>query len=199
MKTNPSPATITPVELDRLRRTDAALVLLDVRSPLEFESEHIEGSINIPIEQIAQRIGELGSNVEIATICRSGVRGTMAAETLCSAGNRARILTGGVQAWRAAGLPLKEGQRHLALDRQVQLAIGSGVLVGTALGFFVHVGFLVIPAFFGAGLVFAGASGTCGLALVLARAPWNRRSGMAASASCSTPPNTSATPGSRRD
>ena len=44
----------------------------------------------------------------------------------------------------------------------------------TALGFFVHAGFLAIPAFMGAGLVFAGSTGFCGMAVAIGKLPWNR-------------------------
>jgi len=68
----------------------------------------------------------------------------------------------------------KSGHFFLPLDRQVQVAVGSLVLLGTLLGYFVHPANLIIAGFFGAGLLFAGLSGFCGLAHVLARMPWNR-------------------------
>jgi hypothetical protein len=72
----------------------------------------------------------------------------------------------------------------MSIMRQVQLVVGVGVLIGAALAWWVHPGFVIIPAFLGAGLAFAGATGTCGLAAVLSRMPWNR--GAPAAASCST-------------
>jgi hypothetical protein len=102
------------------------------------------------------------------------VRATVAAETLARAGRRARVLDGGVVGWRRARLPLREGRKRLAVDRQVQLIAGGMVLAGVVLGAFVNPWFLALAAFFGAGLAFAGATGTCGLALVLMRMPWNR-------------------------
>ena len=77
-------------------------------------------------------------------------------------------------AWRRAGLPVREGRKRLPVDRQVQLIAGSMVLTGVMLGVLVSPWFLAIAAFFGAGLTFAGATGTCGLALLLLRMPWNR-------------------------
>ena len=77
-------------------------------------------------------------------------------------------------AWRRARLPVREGRKRLPVDRQVQLIAGTMVLTGVALGALVHPWFLVIAAFFGAGLTFAGATGTCGLALLLLKMPWNR-------------------------
>lgn len=166
--------TITPSELQALRIGDRAPVVLDVRSGLEYESEHIEGSVNVPLEELANRLDTLPSDGDLVLVCRSGIRATMGAESLSRMGRRARVLEGGILAWRRARLPLREGRKRLAVDRQVQLVAGGMVLIGSALAAFVNPWFLVVPAFFGAGLAFAGATGTCGLALVLMRLPWNR-------------------------
>jgi hypothetical protein len=69
---------------------------------------------------------------------------------------------------------VRQGRKRLPVDRQVQLIAGTMVLTGVALGTLVNPWFLVISAFFGAGLTFAGATGTCGLALMLMKMPWNR-------------------------
>ena len=149
-------------------------MLLDVRSPLEFQSERIDGAVNVPLGELDARLEEIAEQAEVVVVCRTGVRATIAAESLGRAGRRARVLEGGMVAWRRAGLPMREGRKRLAVDRQVQLIAGTMVLAGVALGAFVSPWFLVLAAFFGAGLTFAGASGTCGLALVLMRMPWNR-------------------------
>ena len=69
---------------------------------------------------------------------------------------------------------MREGRKRLPVDRQVQLIAGLMVLTGVALGTLIHPWFLAIAAFFGAGLIFAGVTGTCGLALLLMKLPWNR-------------------------
>ena len=74
---------------------------------------------------------------------------------------------------RRARLPLREGRKRLPVDRQVQLIAGLMVVTGVGLGLAVSPWFLAVAAFFGAGLVFAGATGTCGLAFVLMKMPWN--------------------------
>jgi hypothetical protein len=102
------------------------------------------------------------------------VRATIAAEVLARAGRRPRVLEGGMMAWRRARLPVGEGRKRLPVDRQVQLIAGIMVLAGVTLGTLVNPWFLAISAFFGAGLTFAGATGTCGLALLLLKMPWNR-------------------------
>ena len=161
-------------ELHALRGVMPAPFLLDVRTPLEFESAHIEPALNVPLEQLDARVDEIPEQADVVVVCRTGVRATVAAEALTRAGRRARVLDGGVNAWRRAKLPLREGRRRLPVDRQVQLIVGLMVLTGVALGTFVNTWFLGLAAFFGAGLAFAGATGTCGLALVLMRMPWNR-------------------------
>jgi rhodanese-related sulfurtransferase len=148
--------------------------VLDVRSPLEFESEHIDGAMSIPLEQLDARIEEVPEGRDVVVVCRTGIRSTLAVETLGRAGRRARVLEGGILAWRRAGLPLREGRKRLPVDRQVQLIAGIMVLTGVALGALVNPWFLALAGFFGAGLTFAGATGTCGLALVLLKMPWNR-------------------------
>lgn len=167
-------AGVSPSELQALRTQAPAPLLLDVRTPLEFESERIEGSVSLPMDQLDARLEEIPEGADVVVVCRTGVRATIAAETLARAGRRARVLDGGVVGWRRARLPLREGRKRLAVDRQVQLIAGSMVLAGVILGAFVNPWFLALAGFFGAGLTFAGATGTCGLALVLMRMPWNR-------------------------
>jgi glyoxylase-like metal-dependent hydrolase (beta-lactamase superfamily II) len=167
-------ATIAPAELQALREHGGAPVIVDVRSPIEFEGERIEGALNMPLEILEARLHELPEQADVVVVCRTGIRATIAAETLGRAGHPSRVLEGGVIAWRGARLPLRLGRKRLPADRQVQLIAGLMVLAGVTLGTFVNAWFLTIAAFFGAGLTFAGATGTCGLALVLLKMPWNR-------------------------
>lgn len=166
--------TIAPADLQALREQQRDTVLLDVRSRLEFEGNWIDGATNLPLEELDARLDEIPEQREVVVVCRTGVRATIAAEALARSGRRARVLEGGMQAWRRARLPMREGRRRLPVDRQVQLIAGSMILTGVALGTLVNPWFLGIAAFFGAGLTFAGATGTCGLAHVLFKLPWNR-------------------------
>jgi rhodanese-related sulfurtransferase len=85
------------------------------------------------------------------------------------------ILEGGVDGWAAAGFPVVENAKApLEIMRQVQIAAGSLVVAGVALGLLVHPAFFGLSAFVGAGLTFAGATGFCGMARLLAVMPWNR-------------------------
>ena len=165
--------TLTAWDLQFLRTQGRGPLLLDVRSPIEFESERIDGALNLPLDALPARLDEIAEGADLVVICRTGVRATIAAETLLRAGRRARVLDGGMLAWRRARLPLTEGHKRLPVDRQVQLIAGLMVLAGIGLGVTVHPWLLALSALFGAGLTFAGATGTCGLALVLMRMPWN--------------------------
>jgi rhodanese-related sulfurtransferase len=187
--------TMSPADLRSRRDGGASPFLLDVRSPLEFESERIEGSVNLPLEQLADRLDAVPSTGDIVVVCRTGIRATVAAETLARAGRRARVLEGGILAWRRAGFPVREGRKRLAVDRQVQLIAGGMVLIGAALSAMVSPWFLIVPVFFGAGLTFAGATGTCGLARLLLRMPWNRSAAAMepAAAVCAAPGSATAT------
>lgn len=166
--------TVTPTELATRLGDAVPPLVVDVRTLLEFQSEHIEGARHVPLESLADHLGELPDGADLVLVCRTGIRATIAAESIARAGRRARVLEGGVVAWRRARLPLREGRKRLAIDRQVQLIAGSMVLTGVILGTLVNPWFLALSAFFGAGLTFAGATGTCGLALVLMKMPWNR-------------------------
>ncbi len=109
------------------------------------------------------------------SICRSGSRGRQACEKFRAAGFANVVnVEGGTLAWEQAGLPVVRGKKAISLERQVRIAAGSLVVLGTALGAFVHPAFLGLSAFVGAGLVFAGITDTCGMGMMLARMPWNR-------------------------
>ena len=107
-------------------------------------------------------------------ICRSGSRGKQACEKLLSAGYENVVnVEGGTLAWEKAGLPVRRGKKVISLERQVRIAAGSLVLLGSLLGL-LSPWFFALPAFVGAGLVFSGVTDTCGMGLLLAKMPWNR-------------------------
>lgn len=154
-------------------------VVVDVREADEHAREHIEGSELRPLSRF-DPAGVPACEGRVAVFhCRSGTRSQEAALRMVASGCReARYLGGGIRAWRAAGLPVVENRRvPISVMRQVQITAGSMVVAGTVLGAFVSPWFLVLSGFVGAGLVFAGVSGTCGLAAVLGRMPWNRLAG----------------------
>ncbi|MBX9693030.1 MAG: rhodanese-like domain-containing protein [Cyanobacteria bacterium] len=162
---------VTPAEL---AGQEVQSVLLDVRSPIEFETEHIADSINLPLSELEARFEEVPRQGQLVVICRSGKRAERGAYTLSGKGFQPKVLEGGLLAWRKAGLPVKEGKKMLPIERQIQLIVGIGVLTGVLLGVFVNPWFLIIPGIFGTGLTFAGLSGTCALGIMLGHAPWNK-------------------------
>jgi rhodanese-related sulfurtransferase len=108
--------------------------------------------------------------------CRTGNRTATHAERHAAAVScDAFILDGGIDGWKKAGLPVVEDSKQpIEIMRQVQIVAGSLVVMGAALGALLHPGFHALSAFVGAGLVFAGVSGTCMMARLLGLAPWNR-------------------------
>lgn len=173
------PSSLGPNACPQIPACDVAsiegdLVLIDVRSPIEFENEHIDGAINMPLETIESRFDQVPRKGRVVVVCRSGKRAERAAFALMGKGLQPDVLAGGMVAWQKAGLPVKEGKKRLSIERQIQLIVGLGVLSGVLLAVFVSPWFLVIPGFFGAGLTFAGLSGTCALGILLGKAPWNK-------------------------
>lgn len=163
------PVPVSPAEAQRLIAGGATLV--DVRGADEHARERIPGAVNRPLD----RLGALPAGPLIFH-CRSGARTDAAAARLAAAaGAPCYTLVGGLEAWRGAGLPTAVDRRQpIEIMRQVQIAAGTLVLAGVLLGWFVAPGFFALSGFVGAGLLFAGASGWCGMARLLALMPWNR-------------------------
>jgi len=166
---------------------EGAAILIDVREPDEHARERIEGAILMPLSKFDARKVPFAAGKRVIFHCKGGARSADAARMAAAAapeGAEILSLEGGIQSWMGQGLPYiaDSGGPRISILRQVQLAIGLGVLAGTVAGAFVDPWFLMLPAFFGAGLAFAGATGTCGLAVLLSMMPWNRTAG----ASCST-------------
>ena len=169
-------ATISPTEFHELRKAGKTPDLIDVRTPMEFQSVHAEGARNVPLDRLdpAQVFQGRQSTESVYVICRSGGRSRRACELFQSAGHLNVVnVDGGTSAWVSAGLPVVRGKKTMSLERQVRIAAGSLVLVGVLLGFLVHPALFGLSAFVGAGLVFAGVTDTCGMGMLLARMPWN--------------------------
>lgn len=193
-----SVSTITPRQLFELKESGKPVELIDVRTPIEYREVHVTFARNVPLDRLdANSLGtDRGSAESLYVICRSGSRGRQACEKLLAAG-RAHVVNveGGTQAWDEAGLPVTRGKKAISLERQVRIAAGSLVVVGSVLGAFVSPYWIGLSAFVGAGLVFAGITDTCGMGMLLARMPWNRVSDSpkptAASGACQLPKNDS--------
>ena len=156
---------------------EGAAVLVDVREPAEHAAERIPGALLVPLSRFRPEDLPVADGKKVVLHCHSGARSAQVAVKLALAGwPEVWDFDGGISAWKAAGLPLEgTGKQPISVLRQTQLTIGTCVLLFTVLGAFLAKGFLVVPAFMGAGLIFAGTTGTCGLALLIARLPWNQR------------------------
>ncbi len=162
--------TVSPAEARQLIEDGATLI--DIREPDEHARECIPGAINVPLARL-----ELLPAGPLLFHCRSGMRSDANASRLAAAANgSAHLLGGGIDAWRAAGLPTDlDPGRSIEIMRQVQLAAGALVLIGVVFGVLVTPAFFGLSAFVGAGLMVAGGTGWCGMATMLRAMPWNRR------------------------
>lgn len=173
--------TITPGELQSLLESKPDLILIDVRTPVEFAEVRVPQAQNHPLDRF--HAGELLDTGTLTLgrpaylLCRSGQRATKAAEKLIAEGfNDAVVVEGGTLAWIEAGLLVERGKaKVISLERQVRIAAGAIVLTGVLLAHFVNPAFIWLSGFVGAGLVFAGISDWCGMGLLLAKAPWNQK------------------------
>jgi rhodanese-related sulfurtransferase len=154
---------------------EAGALLVDIRDGDEYAREHIPGATNVPLA----RLDTLpDGDRPVIFHCRSGMRTATHAARIETAAKHApaHILDGGIDAWRRAGLPtVADRSQPIEVMRQVQITAGALVLLGVLLGISVAPGFLFLAGFVGAGLLFAGASGWCGMATLLRKMPWNRR------------------------
>lgn len=165
--------------IETKRRLDAGEALvIDVRETDEHRREHILGARLAPISAIDAHDFDRDHDKTAIFHCRSGMRTQANAAKLLAKGFRdAFYLEGGLEAWKAAGLSVHtNAHAPLEIMRQVQITAGLVILTGVALGAAVHPAFFALSAFMGAGLTFAGATGWCGLALLLKTMPWNRAS-----------------------
>lgn len=153
-------------------------IVVDVREPAEHAAENIAGATLVPLATVSKKTLPDTKGKKLVVHCRSGKRGTSACEKLLAEDPDLEIynLEGGISAWAGAGHAVEtSGKFFLPLDRQVQLTIGLFVLAGSFLAYYVNPLFTILTGFFGAGLTFAGATGYCGLAMLMARMPWNQR------------------------
>ena len=157
-------------------------VALDVREADEFAYEHIAGTLNIPQSRMKVEMSRFPKDKELYVFCNTGIRSAQAVELFKSGGfQKIRLVEGGIAAWKSAGFPLKRSKGPIPIMRQVQIVAGALALIG---GLFVQLRWIAI--FVGAGLLFAGASGFCTMAKLLAYLPWNKslRGGNKPDSSC---------------
>ena len=170
---------ISASKLLALRNEGKQVDLIDVRTPVEFREIHAEGARLVPLDRLDPRAVMSGRNGNSAepfyVLCRTGSRAKQACDMFVAASYSNVILVeGGTLAWEEAGGPVVRGKKAISLERQVRIAAGSLVLLGAVLALTVNLWFVLLLAFIGAGLLFAGITDTCGMGMLLARMPWNQ-------------------------
>jgi len=175
--------TISPRSLHSLGMQGKPVHLIDVRTPAEYRSGHISGATSIPLdelnpERLHKDLGDYQAGHErpLYLACLSGVRARQAAERLKLAGiENLYLVEGGTEAWNQAGLPMQRCGHAISLERQVQIAIGTLLVLKVFFGFTINELFFAAIPLIGAGLIAAGLTRWCGMARLLAMMPWNRR------------------------
>jgi len=175
-------STISPRQLHELKAHGRYAPVLDVRSAAEYRAGHIQDAQLIPIDSLsadalaqAFKRPSLGREETLYIACHTGPRALQAAERLQQAGfHNLSLIEGGIQHWEKLGLPVKRCGAALSLERQVQIAVGSLLVLKVFLGFSVHELFFALTAMIGVGLILAGTTRWCGMAKLIAYLPWNR-------------------------
>ena len=150
--------------------------LVDVREPDEHRRERIPGAELHPGSSLdPQKLRPIDGTLTILH-CRTGNRSREAAGRLMSAGHdKLAHLAGGLEAWKQAGLQVAvDRSAPIPIMRQVQIAVGILVLLSVISAVFWSTWALLLAGFVACGLIFAGVTGTCGMAKMLAIMPWNR-------------------------
>lgn len=166
--------------------SDSSARILDVRTPLEHETQRLlRMHDHVPIDMLDPddfmlRRG-LDRNAPVYFLCRSGVRAAKAAERFSAAGYKnLYVIEGGILACESGGEPVSgnaapaTGTKVISLERQVRIVAGALVALGAAGGYALTPFLYLLSFAVGLGLVYAGVTDRCGMALVLTRAPWNK-------------------------
>jgi rhodanese-related sulfurtransferase len=153
-------------------------VLVDIRESDEFAREHVPGAHHVPLSGFSPADFPSDRGKIAIFHCASGARTAEAAPRILGSGfAEVYQLDQGLAGWKKAGLQTVVNRKMpIAIQRQVQITAGMMTLIGVALGFTLSPWFFALSGFVGAGLTFAGVSGTCAMATILGFMPWNRRS-----------------------
>jgi rhodanese-related sulfurtransferase len=101
----PKIPSVTPEEASR--STEKSAVIIDVRSPEEFERGHASGARNIPLQELERAAENISQGEEVYLICQTGGRSGRATQFLIDKGVNAKNIVGGTNAWSRAGLPME--------------------------------------------------------------------------------------------
>jgi rhodanese-related sulfurtransferase len=151
------------------------IIYIDVREPDEFKNTHLKESVNIPLsvfQNSADAVKALAQNMKVVLLCQSGTRAGNAYNLIDSKDNIV-VFEGGLNKWQDESLLVKGQKQKLSIMRQVMIAAGLLVLLGSIGTLGIHVSMVWLTIFVGAGLLFAGVSGICMMAQILGKMPWN--------------------------
>ena len=154
--------------------------VIDVREPSEFNSIHISGSHLMPLSKLETFYDQLDGSIPIYLVCKTGSRARQAANKLCDYLRKdgvpnINVLQGGLVAWEQAGFPLERQASSIwSMDRQVRLTAGLLILTGISLAYTISPFWIYLSAFVSLGMVLSAVTDSCGMALMLAKMPWNR-------------------------
>lgn len=153
------------------------LHLIDVREKMEFAGGRVAGASSLPLGELEERHKDLDHSKPIYVMCRTGRRSAEARERLKALGFTNVInVVGGLEAWKEEDLPIERDEfAPWSIERQVRFTAGLLVLTGALLGLFVHPYFIALSGLIGFGLAFTAAIDWCGMGLLIAKMPWNRR------------------------
>jgi len=171
-----TPAMFDPQDLRLSLESAVPPRVLDVRTPGEFETVHIPGSYNVPLDVLREHRDEIIKHLDddVVLVCRSGQRAAQAEGALRTAGlPNVHILDGGITNWEAMGFPVSRGTQRWDLERQVRLVAGS-IALSSVLGSIAAPKLKWLAAGIGAGLAAAALTNTCAMGMVLSRLPYNR-------------------------
>ncbi len=152
------------------------VTVIDVRSPTEFETVHIRGSYNVPLDMVNEHTEQLAAHFDrqVVLVCQSGTRAAQAHQRLAGVGSeRVHILTGGISAYSGVGGDVVRGRARWALERQVRLVAGTLVLAGLTAGLRAPRARLLAGGI-GAGLTVSALTDSCTMASFLSALPYNR-------------------------
>lgn len=150
--------------------------VLDVRTSAEFETVHIPGSFNVPLDTLREHREELARHLDdhVVLVCRSGMRAQQAERAFAEVGlSNVHVLVGGLSGWEAGGAAVARGEARWDLERQVRLVAG-GIILAAGLGSLAVPRLKWLATGVGAGLVTAAVTDTCMMGRALSKLPYNR-------------------------
>ncbi|PSJ80797.1 rhodanese-like domain-containing protein [Neisseria iguanae] len=161
------------------QKLTAGAMLVDVRGVAEYAREHIDGTVNIPLDKLGANVLPAGLSAADTLVfyCQSGMRTAQNVAILEKAahGKTAYILERGILGWKEGGFnTVVNRSRPIDLMRQVQIGAGLLALLGALGGWLVSPWFYLLCGMVGAGLLLAGVTGFCGMARLLMLMPWNQ-------------------------